>query len=439
MEIDIINNNIIEPSIKPLIMHMVPKMPEGLFRSILHRINKTNHEKGDEFLSTLFVTFKKKYPNLSVNVRNKFLENFIYNSLIHGVKKANEVKEKHNLKNIPYFFVISPTMRCNLNCYGCYAGEYSKKDDLPFNVIDRILTEAKEMGIYFITISGGEPFIRKDMLDLYEKHNDMYFQIYTNGTLIDAESAFRLSELGNILPCISVEGFERETEKRRGKGAYRKILGAMDNLSDSGCLFGFSATATRENNELIVSDEFIDFYQERGCFMGWYFNYIPIGKCPQVDMMPTAEQRINRKKRLNRIKEQTKDIVLADFWNDGYLVGGCIAGGRVYFHINVNGDVEPCVFCHFAKDNIKTTTLFDAVNSDFFKSIRDRQPYNNNHLIPCMIIDNNEVLREVVKESKALPTHEGAEAIIEEPITSFLRILSSEYKEMADKLPYHER
>lgn len=437
MGISLVKHNMLAKSIKPL-MFMLSKTPDRLFYSLISRIDKTEHKKGNIFLNHLFLAFKKKYPKLSKNVRKKLVESFIYNALIHGTRKARAYKEEHNC-HVPIFFVISPTMRCNLNCYGCYAGEYTKKDDLPFELLDRILTEAKEMGIYFLTISGGEPFFRKDLLDLYEKHNDMYFQIYTNGTLIDKELAKKLAELGNVLPCISVEGFEKETDLRRGKGAFKKITQAMDNLREAGCLFGFSATATRENNELIVSDKFVNFYEKKGCFIGWYFNYIPIGKKPCTELMPTSDQRAYRLKRLNKLREKPREIVMADFWNDGYLTGGCIAGGRAYFHINVNGDVEPCVFCHFAKDNIKNVSLREAVNSDFFEAIRSKQPYNENYLLPCMIIDNNEVLQEVVKKCKAYPTHKGADTIIKRPICSCLNSLSKEWQEIADNIPMDQR
>jgi MoaA/NifB/PqqE/SkfB family radical SAM enzyme len=91
-------------------------------------------------------------------------------------------------------------------------------------LIHRVLREAQEMGVYFVTVSGGEPFIRPDLLDIFAAHGDQYFQVYTNGTLIDRKMAQTLSRLGNVLPAISVEGWEKETDARRGPGAFRKIL-----------------------------------------------------------------------------------------------------------------------------------------------------------------------------------------------------------------------
>ncbi len=327
-------------------------------------------------------------------------------------------------------------MRCNLNCFGCYAGEYSKREELETWRIEDLLKQAKDMGIYFITISGGEPFIRPDLLDIFAKFNDMYFQVYTNGTLIDKELARKLAEVGNVLPAISVEGWAKETEARRGPGAFQKILTAMENLRQEGVLFGFSATVTRQNNEQIVSEEFINFWAAQGCFIGWYFNYIPIGKKPSLELMPTPQQRIERLKKLAELRHRVP-IVLADFWNDGPLVGGCIAGDR-YLHINSRGDVEPCVFVHFAVDNIKDKPLVEILNSQFFQAIRRRQPYSPNYYRPCMIIDHPHILRQVVGECQAHPTHIGADSLISD-LFADLEQYARDYGRLADRLWQNER
>jgi MoaA/NifB/PqqE/SkfB family radical SAM enzyme len=323
-------------------------------------------------------------------------------------------------------------MRCNLRCRGCYSSEYRKESEMSFETLMRVINEAKEMGIHFVVVSGGEPYVRKDLLDLYEAQDEVYFLSFTNATLIDDRLADRLAELGNVLPCISVEGYKKETDERRAPGVYEKVLGAMERLRDRGVLFGFSATATRQNNELIVSDEFVDFYASKGCFIGWYFQYMPIGRSPNFDLVPTPEQRNNRRIRLNDLRER-KSILLADFWNDGPLVGGCIAGAREYFHVNSKGDVEPCVFTHFASDNVHETSLSEALGSPLFRAIRRRQPYHHNHLRPCMIIDHPNILRAVVKEGGARPTHPGAEDILTGNIARDIDRNAVEYGEIADR------
>lgn len=347
----------------------------------------------------------------SPNHKKKIIRNFIINQLLVGSTKRKLFSEQEGGFYPPGLMVISPTMKCNLNCIGCYAGMYRNDEDLPFEVFDRVLTEAKEMGIYFVVVSGGEPFFRDDMFDIFEKHSDMSFHVFTHGGLLNEERVKRLAELGNVLPAISVEGLKEETDKRRGNGHYDRVVNAMKLLKEYGILFGFSATMTKENAGVITSDAFIDHWIERGCTVGWYFLYTPVGREPNWELVPTPEQRDMLRERVAYMRSN-KEILLGDFWNDGPVVGGCIAGGRKYFHINSKGDVEPCVFCHFSMHNIKEVSLREAITSPLFKRIREHQMSNKNLLRPCIIIDHPEVYREVYQMPGVRFTHEGAEQII---------------------------
>jgi MoaA/NifB/PqqE/SkfB family radical SAM enzyme len=247
-------------------------------------------------------------------------------------------------------------------------------------------------------------------------------------------------DLGNVWPCISVEGFEKETDARRGKGTFRKLTQAMESLNKRKGLFGFSLTVTRENAEFVTSDEFIDEWVRRGCFLGWVFVYIPIGRKPDVNLMPTPEQRRMVGKRVRHFRS-TRPIFIADFWNDGDYVDGCIAGAKKYLHINCHGDVEPCVFAHFAVDNIKGKHLKDVINSPFFRCIKAKQPLATDHRMPCMIIDHPEILRSVVEETGAKPTHPGAETLVTDLATSLDEYSRSlkELIEEEDRLERQER
>ncbi|MBN1277623.1 MAG: radical SAM protein [Deltaproteobacteria bacterium] len=364
--------------------------------------------------------------------RKTIIKSFIINQLLTGTNKRKAFSQKESGYYPPGFFVISPSMKCNLNCYGCYAGYYDKKAELTFDEIDRVLLQAKEMGIYFCVVSGGEPLFYTKIFDMFEKHNDMIFHVYSNGSLIDEDACRRLSEVGNVIPAISLEGFREETDRRRGKGHYDRVMKAMDLLRNAGILFGFSATLTRQNSDLLSSEQFIDAMIEKGCILGWYFMYVPIGREPDLDLMPTPEQRGLQFERLTRLRN-SKPIFLADFWNDGPVVGGCISGGRKYFHVNANGDVEPCVFCHFATHNIRTSTLQEAVNSPLFRSIRCQLPSYENLLRPCTIIDKPEISRNAISEHDAYFTHQGAEIIYRDMVQE-IDDYAERYAAIADPL-----
>jgi MoaA/NifB/PqqE/SkfB family radical SAM enzyme len=321
---------------------------------------------------------------------------------------------------------------CNLKCKGCYAGEVYTKHTLKYPVLDRVISEIKEkFGAYFFVISGGEPFMYRDdgvdILALLEKHPDAYFMAYTNGTMITREVAGRLAELGNFTPAISVEGFEKETDARRGKGVHRRIVKVMEQLKESGVPFGVSVTPTRHNADLLLSDEFIDFYfRELGAFYGWYFQYMPIGRGPSMDFMVTPEQRLKMFNRIWKLVIEDR-VFIADFWNSGTASDGCMAAARGggYFYIMWDGTITPCVFIPFKDpesgnlyalyENGKT--IVDAVKSPLFEKIRNwqfqywiNQPKENcgNLLAPCIIRDNAERFYRIVKETRAQPLDEGA-------------------------------
>lgn len=333
---------------------------------------------------------------------------------VNGLLRSGGIREEFGQQHgfyPPFTLLISPTMRCNLQCRGCYAGRYDPGKGLSVELLDRILGEARNMGILFITFSGGEPLTRKkDLLPLIEKYNDMYFMFYTNGTLIDDRTADDLQRLGNAGAVVSLEGFKEATDYRRGEGVYQRVMDAMDRLRSRGVPFGTSLTVTSRNVEELTSDAFFEHLYNKGVMVAWYFLFMPVGKDPDTSLMPSPQQREYLRQRDAELRAKYP-IFIADFWNDAPYVGGCIAGGRHYLHITASGDVEPCVFTHVAVDKIFDKSLPEVLSSDFFRTIRSRQPYTNNMLTPCMIIDNPHVFREICEQCGAHPTHEGAEDV----------------------------
>jgi MoaA/NifB/PqqE/SkfB family radical SAM enzyme len=361
--------------------------------------------------------------------RHKIIQNVIINQLLTGTNKRKDFEARTGTYP-PDALLISPTMRCDLNCYGCYAGYYPREEDLPLEVMDRVITEGKEMGIYLILLTGGEPFLREDLFALFEKHRDVAFQAYTNARRIDAAMVERFAALGNIMPAISLEGMEEETDKRRGKGHFRHCVKVMDMLREAGLFFAVSTTQTRGNTEVLGSDEFVDFLVEKGCILMWNFHYVPIGRVPDMDLMATPEQRDYMRQRFKHFRA-TAPMLFVDFWNDGHLTNGCIAGGRKYLHITASGDVEPCVFCHFATDNIKEKSLLEVLNSPLFKEIRSRQPFTDNPFRPCMLIDEPAQGREMALKYARRFTHPGAEVLFTE-LAQQIDHYSRQFKPLAD-------
>ncbi|NLB53378.1 MAG: radical SAM protein, partial [Syntrophomonadaceae bacterium] len=320
-----------------------------------------------------------------------------------GEKRQNKAKEKHGC-NIPWAILLDPTSACNLNCIGCWASEYGNQMNMDYPTLDNIIRQGKALGIYFYIFSGGEPLVRKaDILKLCDEHNDCAFLSFTNGTLIDEQFANEMFRIKNFVPAISIEGFEAETDFRRGKGTYQAIIKAMEILRSKKLPFGVSCCYTSKNAETIGSENFFDEMIHRGAKFAWLFTYIPVGIDAVPELMVSAEQREFMYHQLRKFRE-SKPIFTMDFWNDGEYSTGCIAGGRRYAHINANGDIEPCAFIHYSDSSIYEKTLLEAFKSPLFMEYHNNQPFNSNHLRPCPLLDNPEHLARMVENSGARST-----------------------------------
>ena len=280
---------------------------------------------------------------LDPNVARTTALNLGYEAFFRGTKTIRENRVKYQC-NIPWLILFDPTSACNMHCVGCWAGEYGHKNNLSFDDMDKIVTEGKELGVYLYMLTGGEPLVRKaDILKLAEKHNDVQFAIYTNSTLIDEPFCKEVVRLGNIAFMLSIEGTPETNDARRGEGHYAAVMRAMDLLKEHGILFGTSICYTRDNIEAVTSDEFMRFLCDKGAHFGFYFHYMPVGNEAAPELMPSPEQRKYMIQRIRYLRSEACDIPFypMDFQNDGEFVGGCIAGGRNYFHINSAGERNP--------------------------------------------------------------------------------------------------
>ena len=344
-----------------------------------------------------------KVYELDPGVRKAFFQNFILNASLLGSATQDETARREGC-NVPWAILLDPTSACNMHCTGCWAAEYGNHMNLTYEEMDGIVTQAKGMGTYVYLFTGGEPLVRKkDIIRLCEAHPDCVFSSFTNGTLIDEAFAGEMLRVKNFVPAISIEGFEEATDSRRGSGTYAAVIRAMEILKRNKLPFGISCCYTRANAEVIGSEEYFDAMVEMGAKFAWFFTYMPVGKSAVPDLMVTAEQREFMYHKIREYRN-TKPLFTIDFWNDGEYVGGCIAGGRAYCHINAGGDIEPCAFIHYSDSNIREKTLLEAYTSPLFMGYHDNQPFNENMLRPCPVLDNPGRLTAIVEASGAKST-----------------------------------
>lgn len=421
---DVVGNEIEKRLVDQRVVYSDQQLPQ--------RVRQDKADMARALLNSVDRSLKRK------QISRKVLRMLIKSLLVKVVLRQDEdiqaaeqaFMERHNGTCPPTTMVISPTKACNLRCAGCYANSGATPEQLGWEVLDRIVTEAKEQwGMRFFTISGGEPLVYrsqgKELLDLALKHDDCFFQMYTNGVLIDREMARRLEEAGNMIPAISVEGFQERTDARRGEGVFAHILEAMANLRVAGVPFGISLTATRQNAEEILSDAFIDyFFEKQQAVFGWVFQYMPIGRSYTLELLVTPAQRLWMWQRTWQIIRERK-IMLADFWNCGVVTDGCIAAARDrgYFYIDWNGNIMPCVFVPYAAANVheiyaRGGTIGDIYDLPYFRAIRQWQTdyvqgkespeQRGNWLLPCSLRDHYQAGRRLIDIYRPVPEDEAA-------------------------------
>ncbi len=368
------------------------------------------------------------------NLKKMFLS-FALGAGYHGTRAVRENREKYNC-NIPFIILLDPTSACNLKCKGCWSAEYGHKFNLSYEELDSIVTQGVELGTHLYMFTGGEPLIRKnDILKLCRKHPNCTFLAYTNATLVDQKFCDDMKDVGNLALAISIEGNAETNDYRRGEGAYETSVKALDLLQKNGCLYGISVCYTAKNIDEVTSDSFLDLMISKGVKFGLYFNYMPVGTNADVELIPSPEQRTFMYNWLKSVRNSKtgKPMFVMDFQNDGEYVGGCIAGGRNYFHINSAGDMEPCVFVHFSDSNIRTHTLLEALRSPLFMAFHHNQPFNDNHLRPCPMLENPDYLRKIIKvtgaKSTDLVNQEGVENLCAK-----CDKFAKEWQPVADKL-----
>jgi MoaA/NifB/PqqE/SkfB family radical SAM enzyme len=375
---------------------------------------------------------KAFWQEIDPSIRKKLFSNFMIHATAIGAIRQKR-KEKTLHCNVPWAILMDPTSACDQRCAGCWAAEYGSELSMDYETLDSIILQGKELGVHVYVYSGGEPLLRQDdLIQLATIHSDCVFLAFTNASSIDEDFTDALLNVKNFVLALSVEGFQHETDQRRGPGSYQTMTNAMKLLRKKRLLFGFSTCYTSQNIDIVSSEEYLNKMIQLGCKFGWFFTYIPIGAGAIPELMVTAEQRRQMFNQLRKFR-YTKPLLTFDFWNDAEFVGGCVAGGRRYLHINANGDIEPCAFVHYSDANIHTHTLSEALRSPLFREFNIHQPFNQNHLRACPLLDNPDSLVHMVNTSGAKSTEvihsEQVEVLREKVLPTAMR-----WSDIADEI-----
>ena len=304
-------------------------------------------------------------------------------------------------EHIPPFLIASITSQCTLHCAGCYSrANEACSDNAPSNQLSGeewgdIFAQAKELGISFIVLAGGEPLIREDVIVKASQHPEILFPIFTNGTMMNNDYLKLFDDNRNLVPIISIEGDERITDLRRGQGVYSQIVDTMEAMRNNNIIFGASLTFTKGNIQYLLSDEFIEKLHEFGCKVIFFIEYVPVSQ-ETKDLAPSDKERELLLNELNRLRRDYSDMLFMSFPGDEKSSGGCLAAGRGFFHINSHGGAEPCPASPYSDINVKDTSLIEALNSKLFKSLRDGGILLEDHEGGCVLFEHKDDVERIL-------------------------------------------
>ena len=308
-----------------------------------------------------------------------------------------------NGEHIPPFLIASITSKCNLHCAGCYSRcNHATTDAEPVKQLTsdewlRIFDESDELGISFILLAGGEPMLRRDIIEAAGKKQNILFPIFTNGTFIDEKYYTLFNKCRNLIPIMSIEGDRELTDSRRGSGIYDKLLSNMEEFRKRGLIFGASVTVTTKNCREVTSPEFLGGLSDRGCKAVIFVEYVPVTE-ESRELAPTDSEREYLMSEIRRLREEHPEMVYIAFPGDEKGSGGCVAAGRGFFHINSHGGAEPCPFSPYSDVNVRNTSLREAIHSPLFTALRSGDLLLDDHDGGCVLYEKRELVEALIKQ-----------------------------------------
>ena len=335
---------------------------------------------------------------LRVSIKKPSLAFYFLKTIVNQRRaQRNRLKWIGEGIQVPPVMIFSITNKCNLNCKGCYnkALRIPSKNELDTDEIINILDQAKKLGIAFIVIAGGEPFVRKDFLKIIRTFPELIFLVFTNGLLIDDLLLGEIKSRRNVVPVISIEGRSAQTDNRRGEGVFNHLRTVIENLNKGSIFFGTSLTMTRQNFESLTDDAFVADLVGKGCKLFFYVEYTPIAEGTE-DWILTGEQR----KKIPDIMETYRKRFTALFAGlpaEEELFGGCLSAGRGFDHVNAEGDLEPCPFAPFSDVNLKDMALKEALKSRLLEEIRKNQSILDESEGGCSLWANRKWVESLLK------------------------------------------
>ena len=345
----------------------------------------------------------KAYRNVLTNPLEAKTVFRLQKTFLKSEKRRASVRKTEGV-DVPPFLICSISTTCNLHCKGCYArsngiaadSEEEQKPTLTPEQWKTIFEEAASLGINFALLAGGEPLMRKDILEKVAEVEDMVFPIFTNGTLIGPSYIEFLKKHLIMIPVISIEGMEHSTDERRGRGMYKRAMQSVEMLHADDLFFGTSITVTTENFQLVTSDAFVDNLRQLGCKIIIYVEYVPTE--PGTEYLAFGEEDMAKMEAVQQHQTECfDDMIIISFPGDEKLMGGCLAAGRGFFHIGPDGSAEPCPFSPYSDSKVTELGVKGALASPLFRKLREVHLVGGEHSGGCALYEHREEVEAMLK------------------------------------------
>lgn len=286
-------------------------------------------------------------------------------------QRGQAIKRQRNARKgivVPPLLIASLTRDCNLDCEGCYSkalrpGAGPELSDGGFMELFR---EAVDLGVGAILLAGGEPLMRRQLLEEASLLPGILLPVFTNGTLLD-DSFADLAARSSLVPVLSLEGNEEDTDGRRGAGIHGTVGARMEVLRRKGALFGASVTLTSRNAERVLSRAYLEELGRSGIALLFLVEFVPV--TPGTSGLVLSESQKALLNDISRFEGLPYPVVALP--GDESAYGGCLAAGRGFVHLAPDGRVEACPFAPFSDSNATDHGLAAALSSPLLASIRE--------------------------------------------------------------------
>lgn len=342
----------------------------------------------------------KAYLNVLGNPREARFVARMQRAMGKAERRRKAYLEKEGVA-VPPFLIASIATTCNLQCKGCYARKNGIAADTPAKETltpaqwSTIFHDAAELGVSFCLLAGGEPLMRRDLLESAAAVEDIVFPVFTNGTLIGAVYTEFFRNHLNMIPVISLEGELEATDQRRGTGVFQRALLAMEMLHKEKLFFGTSITVTTANYHEVTSEAFLGHLASLGCRLVFYVEYVPFDE--STSHLAFGDEHVAEMEQIVELRrEQFKEMIFLSFPGDEKALDGCLAAGRGFFHIGPDGSAEPCPFSPFSDTNAARDGLRAALDSPLFRSIRAARALGWEHTGGCTLYEHRDEVEAMI-------------------------------------------